>query len=79
MFKEVQGFDVTWVENCSVYVSSASVSYLDYKEIKEDAKRSEHFSTVCQVLKEYVGEELPNSAELLGIYGRVIRMIYYIC
>lgn len=32
----------------------------------------EHFTSLCAVLMEYLGEgALPNSAELLGIYGRV--------
>lgn len=45
---------------------------LDYKDVKLDKKRMEHFMTICEVLKEYLSEViLPNSAELLGIYGRV--------
>lgn len=32
----------------------------------------EHFSSLCSVLLEFLGESLmPNSAELMGIYGRV--------
>lgn len=32
----------------------------------------EHFTSLCAVLMEYLGEgALPNSAELLGMYGRV--------
>lgn len=32
----------------------------------------EQFETICQVLNEYLSDViLPNTAELLGIYGRV--------
>jgi len=51
------------------------VYYIDYPDLKEDAHRLEHFSTLCEVLKEYMGEvNLPNAVELLGIYGRVSRI-----
>lgn len=40
--------------------------------MKEDQKRMEHFTSLYGVLYEYLGGEfLPNSAELMGIYGRV--------
>lgn len=32
----------------------------------------EHFTSLCTVLFEFLGDEmLPNSAELMGMYGRV--------
>ncbi|KAJ1520655.1 hypothetical protein ONE63_003760 [Megalurothrips usitatus] len=44
-----------------------------YTDIKKDSKRMEHFTSLCAVLMEYLGESaLPNSAELLGIYGRMV-------
>lgn len=44
-----------------------------YSDIKKDSKRMEHFTSLCAVLMEYLGEgALPNSAELLGIYGRMV-------
>lgn len=43
-----------------------------YSDIKKDAKRLEHFTTLCAVLSEFLGETLmPNFAELMGIYGRI--------
>lgn len=46
--------------------------FSDYSDIKKDSKRMEHFTSLCAVLMEYLGEgALPNSAELLGMYGRV--------
>lgn len=50
--------------------------------MKEDPQRLEHFSTLYEVLKEYMGEAyLPNAIELLGIYGRVSKLsyLYTIC
>lgn len=48
----------------------------DYTDIKKDSKRMEHFTSLCAVLMEYLGEGmLPNSAELLGIYGRVRKLL----
>lgn len=45
---------------------------LDYPNLKVDSNRLEHFSTLCEVLKQYMGESnLPNAVDLLGIYGRV--------
>ncbi|KAL1131643.1 hypothetical protein AAG570_011256 [Ranatra chinensis] len=44
-----------------------------YSDIKEDLKKQEHIISLYEVLKEYLGEEsLPNSAEFLGLYGRVV-------
>lgn len=43
-----------------------------YPNLKNDDHRLEHFSSLCGVLKEYMGEaNLPNPIELLGIYGRM--------
>jgi len=37
-----------------------------------DAKRLEHFTTLCGVLFQFLDETLiPNIAELMGIYGRI--------
>lgn len=46
--------------------------FTDYSDIKEDSKRMEHFESLYNVLLEFIGEDsMPNSAELLGMYGRV--------
>ncbi|XP_032677020.1 histone-lysine N-methyltransferase SMYD3 isoform X2 [Odontomachus brunneus] len=43
-----------------------------YSDIKKDTKRMEHFTSLCGVLLEFLGETLmPNTAELIGIYGRI--------
>ncbi|XP_070171664.1 histone-lysine N-methyltransferase SMYD3 isoform X2 [Polyergus mexicanus] len=43
-----------------------------YPNLKKDAKRLEHFTTLCAVLYELLGgETIPNIAELMGIYGRM--------
>ncbi|XP_015512284.1 histone-lysine N-methyltransferase SMYD3 isoform X1 [Neodiprion lecontei] len=43
-----------------------------YSDLKQDVKRMEHFTSLCGVLFEVLGETLlPNSAELMGIYGRL--------
>ncbi|XP_050441460.1 histone-lysine N-methyltransferase SMYD3 [Adelges cooleyi] len=43
-----------------------------YPDLKKDEKRLEHFTSLFEVLKEYMGESnLPNTVELLGIYGRM--------
>ncbi|GLG97705.1 Histone-lysine N-methyltransferase SMYD3 [Gryllus bimaculatus] len=43
-----------------------------YSDLKEDAKRMEHFASLSAVLLDLLGESnLPNTAELMGIYGRV--------
>ncbi|KAK2588056.1 hypothetical protein KPH14_004123 [Odynerus spinipes] len=43
-----------------------------YSDIKKDAKRMEHFTLLCGVLFEFLGNiPIPNSAELMGIYGRI--------
>ncbi|XP_054272967.1 histone-lysine N-methyltransferase SMYD3 [Macrosteles quadrilineatus] len=44
-----------------------------YSDIKEDKKRMEHFTSLYNVLVDFIGEDnVPNSAELLGIYGRLV-------
>ncbi|XP_046817010.1 histone-lysine N-methyltransferase SMYD3 isoform X1 [Vespa crabro] len=43
-----------------------------YSDIKKDVKRMEHFTSLCGVLFEFLGNiPIPNSAELMGIYGRI--------
>ncbi|XP_017887252.1 histone-lysine N-methyltransferase SMYD3 isoform X2 [Ceratina calcarata] len=43
-----------------------------YTDIKKDEKKMEHFVCLCGVLFEFLGDTLmPNSAELIGIYGRI--------
>jgi hypothetical protein len=44
----------------------------DYSDLKQDQKRMEHFTSLYGVLIDFIGESnLPNTAELMGIYGRV--------
>ncbi|XP_033227583.1 histone-lysine N-methyltransferase SMYD3 isoform X2 [Belonocnema kinseyi] len=43
-----------------------------YSDLKQDETRMEHFTSLCGVLFEFMGKsELPNPAELMGIYGRM--------
>ncbi|XP_011875678.1 PREDICTED: histone-lysine N-methyltransferase SMYD3 [Vollenhovia emeryi] len=43
-----------------------------YSDIKADAKRQVHFTTLYGVLLQFLGEaNMPNVAELMGIYGRM--------
>ncbi|KAL7303539.1 hypothetical protein TKK_0003702 [Trichogramma kaykai] len=50
-----------------------------YSDVKKDPKRVDHFLTLCQVLEDYLeGVELPNPAELMGIYGRICVNSYNI-
>jgi SET and MYND domain-containing protein len=49
-----------------------SIFLPDYSDLKQDKKRMEHFTSLYGVLIDFIGENnLPNSAELMGIYGRV--------
>jgi len=67
------------LQNCILIIiyNSLKCIVLDYPNLKDDTHRLEHFSTLCEVLKEYMGEaNLPNAVELLGIYGRVSRIEY---
>ncbi|XP_048006438.1 histone-lysine N-methyltransferase SMYD3 isoform X5 [Leguminivora glycinivorella] len=44
-----------------------------YSDLKADKKRMEHFSTLCVVLFEFLRDiSLPNTVELMGIYGRMV-------
>lgn len=54
--------------------------FLDYPDLKHDKSRMEHFTSLCGVLFDFLGEmSLPNSAELIGLYGRVcIKSAYFI-
>lgn len=43
-----------------------------YSDLKQDQKRMEHFTSLYGVLIDFIGESnLPNTAELMGIYGRM--------
>ncbi|XP_072385972.1 histone-lysine N-methyltransferase SMYD3 isoform X2 [Diabrotica undecimpunctata] len=43
-----------------------------YPNLKNDSTRMEHFSSLYAVLYDFFrGESLPNSAELMGMYGRI--------
>ncbi|CAL7947993.1 unnamed protein product [Xylocopa violacea] len=43
-----------------------------YSDIKKDEKKMEHFTCLCAVLFEFLADTpIPNSAELIGIYGRI--------
>nr|XP_012152304.1 PREDICTED: histone-lysine N-methyltransferase SMYD3 isoform X3 [Megachile rotundata] len=43
-----------------------------YSDIKKDEKKMEHFMFLCGVLFGFLGDTpMPNSAELMGIYGRI--------
>ncbi|KAF4520169.1 hypothetical protein B566_EDAN008987 [Ephemera danica] len=43
-----------------------------YSDVKKDALRMEHYESLVVVLSSFLGaDKLPNSAELLGIYGRI--------
>lgn len=44
-----------------------------YQDIKDDSKRMEHFESLTHVLRDLLGDiYLPNSVELLGMYGRLV-------
>lgn len=48
----------------------------DYSDIKKDSKRHEHFTSLLAVLESFlVGLDLPNEAELQGIFGRVSQEV----
>ncbi|GJQ73890.1 putative MYND finger protein [Trypoxylus dichotomus] len=43
-----------------------------YGDLKTDERRLEHFTALCSVLKEFLSDAImPNSVELLGMYGRM--------
>lgn len=42
-----------------------------------EGKRLEHFTSLCGVLIEFLKDTvIPNSAELMGIYGRVSKITF---
>ncbi|XP_061715999.1 histone-lysine N-methyltransferase SMYD3 [Cydia pomonella] len=44
-----------------------------YSDLKADKKRMDHFSSLCVVLFEFLKDiSLPNTVELMGIYGRMV-------
>ncbi|XP_050519969.1 histone-lysine N-methyltransferase SMYD3 isoform X2 [Daktulosphaira vitifoliae] len=60
----------------SYYAPNRSRTFQDmmshYPELKKDKQRLDHFNSLFEVLKNYMGESgLPNTVELLGIYGRM--------
>ncbi|KAF5299334.1 hypothetical protein FQA39_LY02507 [Lamprigera yunnana] len=51
-----------------------------YPNVKEDPVRMEHFTSLCGVLSEFLGNEfMPNPIELMGIYGRMCVNSFTIC
>ncbi|XP_022919732.1 uncharacterized protein [Onthophagus taurus] len=51
-----------------------------YSDLKLDHRRLEHFTTLCAILFEFIQDtSLPNSAELIGIYGRMVINSFNIC
>lgn len=51
-----------------------------YPDLKVDQKRMEHLSSLYGVLYEFLSDEtLPNSAELMGLYGRMCVNSFNIC
>ncbi|CAH1154974.1 unnamed protein product [Phaedon cochleariae] len=50
-----------------------------YPNLKNDQSRMEHFSSLYGVLYEFFDEILPNSAELMGMYGRMCVNSFSIC
>ncbi|XP_028174963.1 histone-lysine N-methyltransferase SMYD3 [Ostrinia furnacalis] len=44
-----------------------------YSDLKTDKKRMDHFTSLCMVLYEFLKDlSLPNTVELMGIYGRMV-------
>ncbi|XP_049885754.1 histone-lysine N-methyltransferase SMYD3 isoform X1 [Pectinophora gossypiella] len=44
-----------------------------YSDLKADKKRMDHFTSLCVVLYEFLKDiSLPNTVELMGIYGRMV-------
>ncbi|KAL0850513.1 hypothetical protein ABMA28_012302 [Loxostege sticticalis] len=44
-----------------------------YSDLKTDKKRMDHFSSLCMVLFEFLKDlSLPNTVELMGMYGRMV-------
>lgn len=52
----------------------------DYSDLKADTKRMDHFTTLCVVLYEFLKDiSLPNTVELMGLYGRVSGNWHLFC
>ncbi|XP_045542323.1 histone-lysine N-methyltransferase SMYD3 [Papilio machaon] len=44
-----------------------------YPDLKQDKKRMDHFTSLCMVLFEFLKDiSLPNTVELMGMYGRMV-------
>ncbi|XP_030024541.2 histone-lysine N-methyltransferase ASHR1 isoform X1 [Manduca sexta] len=44
-----------------------------YSDLKADVKRMDHFTSLCGVLYEFLRDiSLPNTVELMGMYGRMV-------
>ncbi|XP_026323711.1 histone-lysine N-methyltransferase ASHR1 [Hyposmocoma kahamanoa] len=44
-----------------------------YSDLKADKKRMDHFTSLCVVLYEFLKDiSLPNTVELMGLYGRMV-------
>lgn len=44
-----------------------------YSDLKSDTKRMDHFTSLCVVLYEFLKDiSLPNTVELMGLYGRMV-------
>ncbi|CAH2068269.1 unnamed protein product, partial [Iphiclides podalirius] len=44
-----------------------------YPDLKKDVKRMDHFTSLCVVLFEFLQDiSLPNTVELMGMYGRMV-------
>ncbi|XP_049821689.1 histone-lysine N-methyltransferase SMYD3 [Aethina tumida] len=51
-----------------------------YPNVKNDQRRMEHISALYGVLYEFLGNDrIPNSAELMGLYGRMCVNSFNIC
>ncbi|XP_066595162.1 histone-lysine N-methyltransferase SMYD3 isoform X2 [Prorops nasuta] len=63
-------------EECGYYTETKYRKFKDlmshYSDIKNSEEKMEHFTSLCGVLLEFFGNTpIPNSAELMGIYGRM--------
>ncbi|XP_047525760.1 histone-lysine N-methyltransferase SMYD3 [Pieris napi] len=44
-----------------------------YSDLKKDKKRMEHFTSLCGVLYDFLNDiSLPNTVDLMGLYGRMV-------
>lgn len=63
---------VIWLTCCDL---SNNINFLDYTDLKQDKKRMDHFTSLCVVLFEFLQDiSLPNTVELMGMYGRVCNI-----